>query len=50
MDNFEDLTPKEQLDRQLRICKYWLQIESCRQCLFEALCHLQESKWKESSE
>lgn len=33
-----------------RICKYWLQIESCRQCLFEALCHLQESKWKESSE
>lgn len=27
-----------------RICKYWLQIESCRQCLFEALCALEERK------
>ena len=25
-----------------RICKYWLQRESCRQCLFEALCHLED--------
>lgn len=25
-----------------RICEYWLQIESCRQCLFDALCHLKK--------
>ena len=24
-----------------RVCKYGLQIESCRQCLFEALCRLE---------
>ncbi len=27
-----------------RICKYWLQIESCRKCLFEALCNLENNK------
>ena len=25
-----------------RICKYGLQIENCRQCLFETLCHLEK--------
>jgi len=28
-----------------RICKHWLQIESCRRCLFEALCHYQDNRW-----
>ena len=26
-----------------RICKYGLQIESCRQCLFDTLCRLEEN-------
>ena len=26
-----------------RICQYWLQIESCRQCLFDALCNLKKN-------
>lgn len=38
-----------------RICKYWLQRETCRQCLFEILCDLEwkkdlqrnEKKWTE---
>lgn len=25
------------------ICRYWLQIESCRQCLFDALCTLEDN-------
>lgn len=26
-------------------CRYWLrEIESCRQCLFEVLCHLEKQK------
>ena len=28
----------------LRICKKWLQIESCRRCLFEVLCNLENQK------
>ncbi|MBO7692597.1 MAG: hypothetical protein J6T10_08200 [Methanobrevibacter sp.] len=31
-----------QTENTKRICKYGLQIESCRQCLFEALCNLEE--------
>lgn len=31
-----------QKENTARICEYWLQIESCRQCLFEALCNLEE--------
>ena len=27
--------------KHLRICDKWLQIESCRKCLFELLCHYQ---------
>ena len=27
-----------------RICKYGLQRESCRQCLFETLCNLENNK------
>lgn len=27
-----------------RICKYGLQRESCRQCLFEVLCNLENNK------
>lgn len=26
----------------LRICEKWLQIESCRKCLFEVLCHYEK--------
>lgn len=28
--------------KHLRICEKWLQIESCRKCLFEALCHYEK--------
>lgn len=28
----------------LKICKYWLQIQSCRKCLFENLCNLENNK------
>lgn len=30
---------KEKSDK--RICKYWLQIEHCRNCLFDALCQME---------
>lgn len=33
-----------------RICRYGLEIESCRQCLFEALCHYQDNKWDDTAE
>lgn len=29
--------------KNLRICDKWLQIESCRKCLFEVLCHYQNN-------
>lgn len=32
--------------KHLRICRHGLQIESCRKCLFEVLCHLEDQKWK----
>ena len=28
--------------KHLRVCEKWLQIESCRKCLFEALCHYEK--------
>lgn len=28
--------------KHLRICEKWLQIESCRKCLMEALCHYEK--------
>ena len=28
----------EKEQKKKRICKEWLQIESCRECLFETLC------------
>lgn len=32
-------------------CKHWLaSIESCRQCLFETLCHLEKQKEKRAKE
>ena len=31
-----------QIDKK-RVCKYWLEIESCRQCLFDALCQFQKN-------
>jgi len=33
----------EELSRP-RICEYGLQMESCRQCLFETLCRLDKQK------
>lgn len=30
--------------KEKRICKKGLQIESCRQCLFETLCRLEDNK------
>ena len=32
--------------KHLRICRHWIQRESCRKCLFEVLCHLEEQQWK----
>ena len=34
----------EKLDNEnkKRICEYWLQMESCRQCLFDVLCNLKK--------
>lgn len=31
----------------LRICKHNLQRESCRKCLFEVICNLEEQKEKQ---
>lgn len=42
-----------QKEKTIRICEYWLQIKSCRQCLFEALCNYQKQNgrlWKTSSD
>lgn len=42
-----------QKENTARICKHGLQIESCRQCLFEALCNYQKQNgrlWKTSSD
>ena len=33
--------------KNLRICEKGLQIESCRKCLFELLCHYQkQNEWR----
>lgn len=32
-----------------RICKHNIQRETCRECLFEVLCHLEE-EWKDIAE
>lgn len=41
---------KEELNeyeyKNLRVCEKWLQIESCRKCLFELLCHYQDNNDK----
>lgn len=37
MENIKEKSEK-------RICKYWLQIESCRKCLFEALCNYEDNR------
>ena len=29
--------------KNLRICEKWLQIESCRRCLLETLCHYEKN-------
>ena len=31
-------------------CRYWLVMESCRQCLFETLCRLDKQKWNQGAE
>lgn len=37
-----------------RICRYWLQKETCRDCLFEVLCDYEDMKakndWKKIKE
>ena len=33
-------TEKKEKEKKPRICKEWLQIEHCRECLFETLCRL----------
>ena len=32
------------------VCKMGIEISSCRQCLFEALCHYQDNKWNDTAE
>ena len=39
-------TKNEYEFKHLRICRHGLQRESCRKCLFEVLCHLEEQKAK----
>ena len=37
--------------KNLRICEKWLQIESCRKCLFELLCHYQkQNEWRKENQ
>lgn len=31
--------------KHLRICRHGIQRESCRKCLFEVFCHLEEQQW-----
>ena len=37
-------TKNEYEYKHLRVCEKWLQIESCRKCLFEVLCHYEKMK------
>jgi len=39
----EKETKNEYEYKHLRICEKWLQIESCRKCLFELLCHYEKN-------
>lgn len=32
--------------KHLRVCRHGIQRESCRKCLFEVFCHLEEQQWK----
>ena len=36
--------------RDKRVCEYWLQIESCRKCLFEVLCNYKKNGWADKAE
>lgn len=42
-DRMRDIAKQlvEELSRP-RICEYWLQMKSCRECLFDTLCHLKK--------
>lgn len=42
----------EKLDKEhkKRICEYWLEIESCRRCIFETLCNLKKQGWADKAE
>ena len=42
----EKETKNEYEYKYLRICRHNIQRESCRKCLFEVLCHLEEQQWK----
>ena len=42
----EKETKNEYEYKHLRICRHGIQRESCRKCLFEVLCHLEEQQWK----
>lgn len=35
---------KRKESRENWICRYWLQIESCRKCLFDALCSYEDNQ------
>lgn len=37
-----DIQEAEPEKQKKRICKEWLQIESCRECLFDTLCQLKK--------
>lgn len=47
--NYWKMEKKESRDKN-NVCRYWLQIKSCRQCLFDVLCSYQDNKnarkWK----
>ncbi len=44
----EIIERKESRDKN-NVCRYGLQIKSCRQCLFDALCSLQDNQHKNDS-
>jgi len=35
---------KIEKQKETRICEKWIQIESCRKCLFEILCNYEKMK------
>lgn len=47
----EHFAPRNDYEhKDLKVCQYWLQIESCRQCLFDSLCNMKKNNLEASSQ